>query len=219
MREQQHVADGSRVGQQHHEAVHPNAQTPGRRHPVFQRTDEVFVHFMRLVIALFALQQLCFETLALVDRIVQLRKGIRMLPRDDKQFEAVRKARILCVLLGQRRNLHRMPVHKGRLNERFLDELLEERVQDMTKRHMRLHRNLMFLSQTMRFFVAHLDAEIDAGYFFHRIDHRNATPLRSQVNLMPLVIHHLGAQHFLSDVRNHIFRQSHNIFIVGISLV
>src|SRR5690554_1828695 len=41
--EQDDVADRGLVGQQHHQAVHPDPDAAGRRHAVLQRPDVVFV--------------------------------------------------------------------------------------------------------------------------------------------------------------------------------
>ena len=44
-REQQNIADGGRIGQQHHQAINAKAQTAGGRHAVFQRGHKIIVHF------------------------------------------------------------------------------------------------------------------------------------------------------------------------------
>ena len=42
--EEQHVADGGRIGQQHHEAVQAEAEAARGGQAVFQREDEILIH-------------------------------------------------------------------------------------------------------------------------------------------------------------------------------
>src|SRR6185312_2860177 len=49
--EQDHVSDGARIGQQHSEPVNADAFAAGRRQPVRERTDVVFIHGVGLFVA------------------------------------------------------------------------------------------------------------------------------------------------------------------------
>ena len=50
-REEDHVTDGRRVGEQHHETVDADAEAAGRRQAVLERADVVLVDVHRFVIA------------------------------------------------------------------------------------------------------------------------------------------------------------------------
>jgi len=67
LREQDHIANGSLVGKQHDQAVDPDPQPTGGRHPIFQCHQEVFIDLFRLSDKLFLLH----ETLTLNGGIVQ----------------------------------------------------------------------------------------------------------------------------------------------------
>ena len=73
--EQQHIADGRRIGEQHHHAVHTESQPARGRQPVFQRGDEILIHFRVDALGL-AQRHLLFKALALVDGVVQFREGV-----------------------------------------------------------------------------------------------------------------------------------------------
>src|SRR5512139_2351058 len=72
LREQDDVADRGRVGQQHHQAVDPDAAAAGGRQAVFERADEVGVVVHRLLVAGLLLPHLFHEALGLVLGVVEL---------------------------------------------------------------------------------------------------------------------------------------------------
>ncbi len=76
MREEQHVSDGRRVGEQHDQAVDAEAHAAGGRHAVLLRAQVVLVDPHRLVVAGVLRGDLRFEAAALVDRIDELGEGV-----------------------------------------------------------------------------------------------------------------------------------------------
>src|SRR5690606_41879593 len=101
MREQQHSTNRCRIRQQHHQTVNTNSKSARWRHTIFKRMDEVIVHLMSLIITVLALNQLSFETLTLINRVIQLGKCVGMLASYDKQLETIREPRIFLIFLRQ----------------------------------------------------------------------------------------------------------------------
>ena len=126
VREQQHVADRRRIGQQHHQAVDADA-LPGRRwHAVLERGDVVGVEVHRLEVAGVLLGDLGAEALGLVLGVVELGEAVGDLAPTDEELEAVGDERVGIAAPRQRRDLGRVGGDEGRLLEPFLDGLLED---------------------------------------------------------------------------------------------
>ena len=105
--EEDHVADGVGVGEQHHAAVDADTHAARGGQAVLQGVDEILVHHAGLVVAHLTQGQLVLEAAALVDGIVELGEGVGKLTVVDKQLEALGEAGILGGALGQRGHLHR----------------------------------------------------------------------------------------------------------------
>src|SRR5882724_800410 len=73
VREQNDIADGGRVRQEHRQSIDTHAETCGRRHAVFERTDVVRVVEHGLFVAAFLARHLRAEARGLVFGVVQLR--------------------------------------------------------------------------------------------------------------------------------------------------
>ena len=87
LREEDHVADVGRVGQQHDQAVDADAAAAGRRQAVFEGADEVGVVIHGLFVAGILGLGLREETLGLVFRIVQFGEAVGDFAADDEQLE------------------------------------------------------------------------------------------------------------------------------------
>src|SRR5512133_3361123 len=72
-----HVADGRLIRKEHDQPVDADAFSRRRRHPVLERPEKILVNDVRFFVSRRALRRLAFEALALIQRIVQLRKGVR----------------------------------------------------------------------------------------------------------------------------------------------
>ena len=72
MREQDHIANGRRIGQKHYQTVNPDTLAGGRRHAVFQGADEVGVIVHGLVVTGVLVGHLLQEARGLVFGVIQL---------------------------------------------------------------------------------------------------------------------------------------------------
>ena len=104
------------IGEQHREPVDAEANTAGRRHAVFERTQEVVVDEHGFIVAAFHEFYLFFKTFPLLDGVVQFAVGVGDLFAVAHEFEAFHQARFAAVLFRQRAHLHRVIGDEGGLN-------------------------------------------------------------------------------------------------------
>ena len=162
-REEQDVADGGLIGQEHDQTVYAHTETACWRQAVFQCGDEVVVHVGGFLVALCLELKLMLETLLLIDRVVELREGVGKLAAGDEQLEALGVARVRSVLFGQRGDLHRMAGQEGRLNQLVLDKFVEEQVEDIALQ-MRCSYSMWCSLADRSGFLQGVDlVEVDAG--------------------------------------------------------
>ena len=115
MREQNHVADGLRIGQQHYQAVDADAATACRRQTKFHRADVVSVVVHGFVVARIFLRHLRFEAFSLVFRVVQLGIAVCQLATDNEQFETLSQTLFGIGSACQRGNFDRVIDNEGRV--------------------------------------------------------------------------------------------------------
>lgn len=127
MREQDHIANGRRVGQQHHQTVDADAATARRRQAVLHRADVVGVVVHRLIIARIFLGDLRLKARGLVFRIVQLGVAVGVLAADDEQLETLGQARLGVGAARQRGHFHRVVDDEGRVPQQRLGAFFEQR--------------------------------------------------------------------------------------------
>ena len=84
--EQQHIADGFGIGEEHDHAVDTDAEAAGWWQAVFEGVDVVGVHWMGFVVAFALGFDLFFEALALVDWVVELAECVGVLTTDDEEL-------------------------------------------------------------------------------------------------------------------------------------
>jgi len=125
VREEDHLADRSLVGQQHGQPVNADTQATGGRHAVHKSQDVVLVHRMGFLVASLGTQPLLFKSLALRQRIIQLRIGVAHLQPTNENLKTLHVLGIIGQSLGQRRYVNGVI-----LDERWLDE---GRLQDLTQ--------------------------------------------------------------------------------------
>ena len=125
--EQQNIADGGAVGEQHDQAIHAEAQAARGGQAVLQCVDIIVIH-LSLAIGLngLALGDLTLKAALLVDGVVQLTEGVAVLGAVDEVLKALGKGGIIRLALGQRADLDRVIIDEGGLDQLVLDKGVEE---------------------------------------------------------------------------------------------
>src|SRR6266446_4758478 len=95
--EQNDVADGRRVREEHRQAIDADAFARGRRHAIAQRTYVVPVDLLGNLVA--TLRNLCAKAPLLLRGIIQFRKAIGDFHSGDVDLEALGDRRIVRLLL------------------------------------------------------------------------------------------------------------------------
>ena len=117
-RKQNHIADRFRIRQDHGQPVDADAFAARRRHAIGHGAQIVLVHLMRFFVAGGFQLQLHLEAAALLLRIVQLGVGVADLHAGRINLETLDEGRIVALVLGERRNFHRIVVDDGGLEQR-----------------------------------------------------------------------------------------------------
>ena len=94
LREQQHILYRRTIGQEHTKPVYPYTHSRGWGHTVLQGTHEVVINKHGLIIPSFLKCQLIFETIQLIDRVIQLRVSVSNLLTIHEQLETFRQSGI-----------------------------------------------------------------------------------------------------------------------------
>ena len=149
--EQNYVSDGNGFCQQHNESVDTYAQTACRRHTIFQSCQEVFIDHVCFVVACFSQVFLIFETMTLVDGVIQFGVCVAVFSANDKQFETFCEFRFIGFSLCQRRDFYGVVNDECRLNQVLFYEFFEEQVQDIAFYMTFFIFYMMFVSDSLRF--------------------------------------------------------------------
>ena len=126
MREEQHVADGGLVAEEHDHAVDAVADAARGRHAVLERAHVVVVVLHGLVVAGGLGLDLRGEAALLVDGVVELGERVGVLVAGDDQLEAVGQARVVVLALGERAHLDGVVAHEGGVDDVALAQLVVE---------------------------------------------------------------------------------------------
>jgi len=113
-REQDHIANRRRVGQQHDQAVDADTAATGRRQAVFEGADEVGVVIHRFFVTGILGFHLFLEAGGLIFGVVQLGEAVGDFATDDEQFETLGDFRVVVGGAGQRRDFNRVVDDEGR---------------------------------------------------------------------------------------------------------
>ena len=89
---------------------------------------------MRFVVTAIALGDLLLEALVLLHRVVQLAEGVAQLEAAGEELKPLHVGRVVGLGLGERRDLHRVVVDDGRLNQERLHNRFEEVVDRLAHR-------------------------------------------------------------------------------------
>ena len=115
------------IGEEHDEAVDADAFAGGRRHAVFEGAQKILVDSMGFFVPGFMLGGLGFESLTLIERVIQFREGVGDFTARNIELETIGERRIRVFPARQRRNLNRVVRDEGwllqtRLNGQVLQD-------------------------------------------------------------------------------------------------
>ena len=187
MRKEQHIADGRRVGQEHHQTVDAHAHAARRRHAVLERAHVVLVIAHGLVVAHILGRNLRAEALGLVHRVVQLAEGVGVLVPANEQLEALGEVRVASLLLGQRRHLQRVVDHERGMDELLLGHRLEDLGDELALAPGAVGMSTVLLQNGNQLLARAREAHVLARALARQLDHRPARPLARQVHVLALV--------------------------------
>ena len=128
-REVDHVPNRVAVGQQHHQSVDADAESPGGGHAHLQGPHEVVVHLGHAVFGREP-RQLRFEQLLLQPGVVQLGVRVRQFHPVDEQLEPLGDLGLTGLALGQRAHRGGVVDHEDRSRQVRFDHLFEDVVDD-----------------------------------------------------------------------------------------
>ena len=101
-REEENVADGRAVGEEHDETVDADADAARWGKAILKSNDIILVHDVRFGVPRFALLHLIDKALPLIEGIVELGKAIRQLAAVDEELEAIGKHGVIGIAFRQR---------------------------------------------------------------------------------------------------------------------
>src|SRR5882724_2554139 len=102
LREEDDLSNRGLRGQGHDQTIDAHPEPGGRRQPVLEGPDVVFVVIHRLLVAALAAFDLVAKATRLVDRIVELRKCVADLAPVHEELEPIDEARVRVLATGQR---------------------------------------------------------------------------------------------------------------------
>ena len=192
MREQQHVADGSLVGEQHDHAVDTDADAARGRHTVLEGAHVILVVLHGLVVAAGLLGHLGSEALGLIDRVVELGERVRVLVAGDDQLKAMGQARVILKALGKRANLDGVIAHEGGVDDGVLAQLVIDLGDDLAGGPLGLDLQALLACGGSKLLDRRVDGDRLAEHVGDDVGHGTACPLTGQIDGLTLVLNNLG---------------------------
>ena len=192
MREQQHVANGSLVSEQHDHAVDTDADAARGRHTVLEGAHVILVVLHGLVVAAGLLGHLGGEALGLVDRVVEFGERVRVLVAGDDQLKAMGQARVILKALGKRANLDGVIAHEGGVDDGVLAQLVIDLGDDLAGGPLGLDLQALLARGGSKLLNRRVDGDLLTNHVRDDIGHGTACPLTGKVDGLVLVLNNLG---------------------------
>ena len=217
--EQQHVADGGAVGEQHDQTVYAETESAGGREPVFERGDVIVIDLRGGIgFLLFLFGDLAFETLFLVDRIVEFGKSVAVFGGVDEVLEAFGERGIGGLLLCERAVFHGIIVDYRRLDEVFFHERVEQFGEHGAFGGVGSDFHVLFLCRVAGVFVGFPVIIIDSGELFDRFRHSHTFPV-THIDLRALIGDDPAAAYFFGEHKVKLFYEVHHTLVIGVRLI
>ena len=209
-----HVTDRTAVGQQHHQTVDSDPHSTGRRHANPQGLEEVGVEFGHRVLFVEAVK-LGSEQLVLEQWVVEFGVGVGQFHAVDEQFESFGDLGIVSLPLGQRAEAGGIIDDENRSDQRVLNGLLEDLVDD----DVRVHPVGVDLQTS-----SHLGHRVGVvhrtpGVFGEQLGVGLPGPGRGEVDLVFTPGQDHAVPEHLGGVDHDLFDQVHHRPVVAVSLV
>ena len=215
------VADGCLVGKQHDEAVDADAFAGGRRHPVFERAQKVFIDQVGFFVTRRVLCGLRFESLALVERIVQLREGVGNLTAGDVELEAIGQRRIGVFRLANGEISDRKSVMNVGCCK--FGSTVSSKISLRFMATWPVHLFVQFEVLVVRPLSTPPSGPsvrlVQLVHLQMACMVRPSSPRRREIDLRALILNRRGAEDILREPRAQLFRQDDQVVIVGIGQV
>ena len=125
MREENHFPDRADAGQEHGQAVDPDAEAATGRQAVLQGREVVVVDGLGFLVTAGGQNGLGLEALPLVDRVVELGEGVGQFPAGHDDLEPFDQRGVVAVGPGQRRDLPGIVEDEGRPDDPRFTERFE----------------------------------------------------------------------------------------------
>src|SRR5437763_6912064 len=216
--EQDDVTDRGLVRENRDQPVDPQAHAAGRGKTVFEGGQEVLIHRMCFLIAGCASPGLVFEPASLVIGIVELREGIGDLLSGEEELEAVGQPRVAGSPASERRDFDRVSEHERRLDQRVLNQLLEQLGDEPAPTQPGLGLDVVFLDQGLERGLVGLAHVLTDGCA-DRLHHLHPLEGPRERDLLALVLDRRRTLHPLHEVNHQRLGQLHHALDVGIGLV
>ncbi len=97
MREEQDVANGCRVREEHNEPVDADTNASRWRHAVLESPNVIVIEGHGLIITRFTIRDLCMKSIRLLFGIIELRKSVGDFTSGNEKLEAIGDKRVVVV--------------------------------------------------------------------------------------------------------------------------
>ncbi len=205
--------NGRLARHEHGQAVDADANARGWRHAILQRTQKIVVDDHRLIIAFVGQAHLLFETLFLVDWVVQLAVGIRQLFAVHHQLETLGQTCFRAVHLGQRTHLYRIIGDECWLNECAFAEFAKNLVDQLAFAHGVVNFHLQLVADGADF-VLRFSRKIVTRFLFDGIENWQSTVWRFEIDFVVANAHFGGAIHSHGNALEQLLGERHHPLIV-----
>ena len=217
--EQEDVADGCRISEEHYESVYAEAEAACGRQTVLEGGDVVVINLsLARGILCLSLSHLTLEAFSLVDGIVELGECVTEFGCVDEVLETLGECGILGLSLCERAVLYGVIVDEGGLDEVFFNECIEELNKDRALGLNCGKLNVLFLCDSDRFLVGSDSGKVNAGILLDSLNHSHSLPL-GEVDLLALIVDGESTADVHSYGLHHLLNKVHHTVVISICLI
>ena len=167
----------------------------------------------RFIVTLVGELHLLYETVILVDGVVELAVGVRQLFSVHHQLESFRQSRFGAVHLRQRTHLDGIIDDEGRLDEGTLTGLAEDLVNQLTLTHMLCVFDTEFLGLHADGILVHV-RQVQTRLLFDGIQNRQTAVRRFEIHFVVTDLYFRRTVHGDRDALQQLLRKRHHPVIV-----